>query len=141
VLPSGITIWFSQKLRFIQAHEYENWTRELVEFWNEKKSWPIMDQYKAINQSEVFMIDREWFKAEISRESMSVWGVAWPGTKIIYLATLPTNTRRRKRIRRKMKGLLRHELSHIISYAITGETDYNKVHELFKQVELDKELE
>ena len=130
----GTKVMLSAQTKNITKEMFEEWTNDLIVFWNDVKGWSKEECYKRIGNTKIKIFDEN----KITRAGKEVNGLAWLTDYLIEMSSFPPNTKTASIAR--IKSLFRHEESHFICYYIgnidpgpnSGETH----HELFKEVKL-----
>jgi len=115
------------------SKDIEQWTDELVNFWNKKQGWQKSEMYQLMGELKIYLFDAQY----IERSGYKLNGAAWVFQRKVEISTFHKNTNVCSLNR--VKSLFIHEVSHCIC-ELVGHMEPGKMgeehHKLFTIVKL-----
>lgn len=121
----------SKHVRFLTKEILETWIESIIKFWENQKGWDPYLIKEAIKNSVIIFTDKEI----IQNGKQWTPALCYPFSKIIEIATLGVGENPVK-IKRWMRHLFIHELSHLIVIYVGGMVDVEEQHQLFNELNL-----
>ena len=135
----GIEVKPSPKTSFLTGKLVGKWIGETVAVWRSSQGWKEDEIYKAIANVNIVIYDQHFVLA-LSGDSKRLrkagaWALREPRT--ILMASLAGEGEGKRRMKKRLRYFVRHEISHFIVWGMTDISEEEGHHNLFKIVRLE----